>query len=70
MDSTSSTRLWRTCKASGRPFPTVSDDDVLDFMVMEAVTLKVQAEDAAAAKKAEQEREKKEWKSNIDHLKN
>jgi hypothetical protein len=56
--STASTRLWRTCKEAGRPFPKVSEDDVIDFMVMEAVAVKVNKEDQEAQKK----REKEEWK--------
>lgn len=66
MASTASTRLWRICKAAGRPFPQISDDDVTDFMVTEAVTLKVHEED----EKARKEQERKEWKGNSDHLKN
>ena len=42
MASESSTRLWRACKAAGRPWPVLCpEDDVVDFMVMEAVYLKV-----------------------------
>lgn len=65
MASMTSTRVWRITKAAGRPFPKVSDDDVTDYMVMEAVTLKVQHED----QKAEEEVERKKWKSDTDHLK-
>jgi hypothetical protein len=43
----------------------VSDDDVTDYMVMEAVTIKAQQED----QKAEAEVERKKWKGNTDHLK-
>jgi len=43
----------------------VSEDDVIDFMVVEAVTLKVQAEDEQAAKV----KEKTAWKKDVNHLK-
>lgn len=65
MTSTASTRLWRICKEAGRPFPQLTDDDVLDFMVMEAVTIKVHAEDAAEQKK----NERAAWKKDTSHLK-
>lgn len=29
------------CKEAGRPIPPLSDDDVLDFMVVEALTFKM-----------------------------
>jgi hypothetical protein len=67
--STASTRLFRISKETGRPFPQVSDDDVIDFMVAEAVTLKVLAEDDQARKKAEKEREREEFKKNRESLK-
>lgn len=47
--------MWRAHKAAGRPWPTLSDDDVLDYMIMEAVAMKVRKEDAEAEKKAERE---------------
>lgn len=68
MASTTSSRLWRTCKEAGRPFPKISDDDVIDFMVMEAVTIKVRKEDEEAQK----EQERKKWKKDpegLNHLK-
>ena len=66
MDSTASTRVWRITKECGRPFPKVCDDDVIDYMVMEAVTLKVKREDQEAAK----QRERDEWKrADKSHLK-
>ena len=50
--------MWRVHKESGRPWPTiVPEDDVLDYMVMEAVALKVQKEDREAQKNAE----RREW---------
>lgn len=66
MASESSTRLWRVCKAAGRPWPTLSEDPVVDFMVMEAVYLKVQKEDDEAIKDAK----RKNWKKDTTGLDN
>jgi hypothetical protein len=64
--SGSSTRLWRVHKEAGRPWPVICpEDDVIDYMVMEAVALKVRHEDEKARKEAE----RKEWKSARSHLK-
>lgn len=62
MDSTLATRLWRICKESNRPFPKVSDDDVTDYMVMEAVAIKAAHEDEKAQKEAEEKRKRDEFK--------
>jgi hypothetical protein len=43
-------RLWAASKESGRPVPRFSDDDVVDFMVVEAMSVKI-----SAARKKEQE---------------
>ena len=53
MASTTSTRLWRTCKAAGRPFPQLVEDDVLDYLITEAVAIKVNREEAQAREEAE-----------------
>lgn len=58
--------MWRVYKAAGRPWPTLSHDDVTDYMVMEAVALRATHEEHKAAKDAE----KKDWKKKTDHLKN
>ena len=65
MASTASTRLWRVCKAAGRPWPQISEDPVLDYQIMEAVAIKAQQEDAdeAAAQK------RREWMKDRSHLK-
>lgn len=50
--------MWRVCKAAGRPWPVLCpEDDVIDYMVMEAVALKIQKEDEKAKKDAE----RKQW---------
>lgn len=57
--------MWRVCKEANRPWPKLSEDDVLDYMVMEAVAAKVAKADAEERKK----QERKQWKSDVDHLK-
>lgn len=58
MGSPIATRIWRVCKEAGRPFPHFSDDDVIDYAIMEAVFFKVRDEDEKERKQAERE----EWK--------
>lgn len=50
--------MWRICKEAGRPWPVLSEDPVIDYMIMEAVALRVHAQDEAERK----DRERKEWK--------
>lgn len=50
--------MWRVCKDANRPWPILCpDDDVLDYMVMEAVALKARKEtnDAEKAARLKQE---------------
>ena len=37
-----SLRVWRVCKETGREFPRLTDDDALDFMIVEALAMKAQ----------------------------
>lgn len=65
MASTLSTRMWRVYKESGRPFPDLCDgDDVLDYMLVEALALKANKEDSEAAK----EQKIKDWKKETSTL--
>lgn len=52
-------RLLRVSRRAGRPLPKFSDDDVLDFMVAEAIVIK----DAQEEKKERKEAERAEWKT-------
>lgn len=52
--------MWRAYKAAGRPWPVISPDPVTDYMLMEAVALKVRKEDDEARKKQERETFKKD----------
>lgn len=54
--------MWRVCKAAGRPWPRLSDDDVIDYMVMEAVCLRAGREDEKDRKKAEKDAEMEKWR--------
>lgn len=59
--------MFRVFKEAGRPMPRFSDDDVIDYMVLEAVVIKSRAEEEKAAKKAK----RKEWQkdtSGLEHL--
>lgn len=53
-------------RESNRPFPVISDDEVVDYLILEAVSAKVAKEEKAAR----DEIEKKEWaKRNQEALK-
>jgi hypothetical protein len=53
--------MWRVCKEAGRSWPVICpEDDVIDYMIMEAVYLKVNRED----REAQKEQERAEWKKN------
>lgn len=58
MASKTASRLWHVCKEAGRPWPQLDDDDVIDFMVMEAVAITA----AKEAKKQEENQERQSWK--------
>lgn len=60
--SSLSTRLMGVCKASNRPLPRFSSDDVLDFKVAEAIVAKFSQEETEARKAAELEQKRKEFK--------
>lgn len=68
MNSGSSVRLWRVYREAGRPWPVISDDDVLDFMIMEAVALKAKKEERELREEAELEAKRKEFKENYGDL--
>lgn len=44
--------MWRVFRDAGRPWPVLCDDDVIDYMVMEAVALKAKKEEQAQEKAA------------------
>ncbi len=64
MAGTIGTRLWRVHKAAGRSWPVLDDDDVIDFMIMEAVALKSAKED----NEQEQQAERKNWRKDSGGL--
>lgn len=62
--------MWRVHKAAGRPFPRVSNDDVVDYLVMEAVCQRINKEDEEARKEAERDAWKKrhhEIRERVEH---
>lgn len=63
-----STRLWRVYKEAGKPFPDLTDDDVLNYLIMEAVTLKAKHQEAEAQKEAEKEAERQRFKKDTSSL--
>lgn len=59
-------RTWRVHKAARRPYPKVSDDEVVDYLVIEALALKAGKE----RQEAEEEAKKQAWKNQTDELRN
>jgi hypothetical protein len=45
--------MWRALHAAGRPWPKLDEDEVVDYMILEAVALKVGRADEEARKQAE-----------------
>jgi len=62
--------MWRVASAAGRPFPVLDDDPVIDYMIIEAVSLKVAKEDEEAQKAHERREWRKEKRGSLDHLRN
>lgn len=56
------TRLISTFKESGKPLPTFSDDDVIDFVVTEALVMKWLQEQHRIRKEAEAEAKREAFK--------
>lgn len=44
----------------------MSDDDVIDFMIIEALSLKDMKDENERMKKAEEDRERREWAQDFD----
>lgn len=56
-------------KAAGRPWPVIcEDDDVIDYMLMEAVAIKAAKADEKAAEEAEKAAERKKFKKDTNAL--
>lgn len=49
--------MWQVYKDGGRPWPVLDEDDVIDYMVMEAVAIKVRDEERRAQKEAKRKQE-------------
>lgn len=63
-------RLWRTSKEAGRPFPVLDEDDVIDFMIVEAISARVNKEelDLQKKKKVADWKHDKEGLDNLRHI--
>lgn len=66
MASTTSTRMWRAYKAAGRPWPNLDGDEVVDYLILEALAVKAGKEDKEALKNAEIEKWKKETQTDLE----
>ena len=51
-------RLWLASKAAGRPFPPLTADEVLDFMIVEALTLK----EHELAQEGQEAKQRESWR--------
>lgn len=60
------TRLYWVSKETGTPMPRFSDDDVMDYMVREAVVMKAQ-HDRTAAEEAQKSPKQKLAEKNQHH---
>jgi hypothetical protein len=66
--SSLSTRLVRVYRESGLPLPKFSDDDVLDYMVKEAIIIKNSHDEKKEREKAENDREREEFKKDFSNI--
>jgi hypothetical protein len=57
-----STRLWLTSREAGHPIPRFSDDDVLNFLVTEAIRVKVGEEMKRQRKQLENQQERESFR--------
>lgn len=58
--------MWRVHKEAGRPWPIICpEDDVLDYMVMEAIYLRARKEEEKAHKDAERKRKVEEERQRL-----
>jgi hypothetical protein len=55
-------RIARVSKEAGRPLPRFSDDDVIDYQVAEAVTMRRLQSDAEIQREAAEKRKLDEWR--------
>jgi hypothetical protein len=55
--------MWRVYNAAKRPWPVLHPDPVIDYLIMEAVAVKVAKEDEEAQKQAERDSKKQQWET-------
>lgn len=66
VESDLSMRMWRVYKQAGKPFPKLDSDDVVDYLITEALATKSAKEDTEARKQAEVAR----WREDHSELEN
>jgi hypothetical protein len=59
--------MWRVYRAANRPWPVLSPDPVIDYMIMEAVAIKAKHEEDTAVEEQKREDFKKDF-SSLEHL--
>lgn len=53
-----SMRLWNVSQATGRPLPEFTDDDVMEFLIHEALTVRGRRMEQAHAERQRKEQER------------
>jgi hypothetical protein len=60
--------MWRVFKAANRPWPNLDSDDVLDYMIAEAVAMRGGYEEKKQREELEKKREMEAWKKDKSRL--
>lgn len=65
MSAPDAVRMWTTYREAGRPIPRFSDDDFVDYCVIEAIGLRVAKEKVKAQKDAERRQKVQESRQRL-----
>lgn len=65
MTAPDAVRMWTTYKEAGRPIPRFSDDDYIDYCIIEAISLKVAKERQKAQRDAERRQKVEEARQRL-----
>lgn len=57
--------MWTTYREAGRPIPKFSDDDYIDYCILEAISLRIAKEKQKAQKDAERQQKVREAKERL-----
>lgn len=55
--------MWRVYRAANRPWPVLSPDPVIDYMIMEAVAIKAKQEEETSEQRKAREKFKSDFSS-------